>query len=240
MDQQTPNSTTDAIPGAGHNQPDPVATLQAYLEATYADLDDRVKAIEDTLPNIVKITDQKRADELTDYAKKQVIALQDEIGKTMRVKEKEPFLKAGKAVDEFFNPFVKRLEPVVAQLRAVVTAWNHEQDEIAQKKARDEAAAKLKAAQEAADKNAVKAAKAEMAAAADVRAGGTHGTHGATSSNRKVWKHRIIKADKIPREFCEPSDALIKAAMKAAGDNVGKLKIAGVEFYQAEDAQFRK
>lgn len=239
MDQQTTSSNSET-PGIGHNaKPDPVATLKAYLAATYGDLPARVQAIVAKLPELVEIKDQKRADDVTDFAKKQVIALQDDIDKKFRVDEKKPYLDAGRAVDEFFNPLKSELEKVIVQCRTIVTAWNKKKNDEAAAAAAAEANKKLEEAKAAGDKNAVKAAKAEVAAAADVKAEPTRGTHGATASNRKVWKYRIVKADKVPREYCSPDDKLIKAAMKAAGDNVGKLKMAGVEFYEEEQASFR-
>lgn len=238
MDQAQTNSPL-AEPGIGHNQQNPVETLKAYLAATYADLPQRVAEIVARLPTITEIADQNRANELTDFAKKQVIALQDTIAKEMRSKEKRPFVDAGRAVDDFFNPLAQQLQPVVDRLRVVVGAWNRKVEVEEKAKAEAEAKAQLEAAKAAGDKEAVKAAKAEVSAAADVRAAPTRGVHGASSSNRKVWKHRIKDAKKVPREYCSPDDKLIKAAMTAAGDDVGKLKMAGVEFYLDETASFR-
>ncbi|HOR33205.1 MAG TPA: hypothetical protein PK391_12420, partial [Syntrophales bacterium] len=50
---------------------------------------------------------------------------------------------------------------------------------------------------------------------------------GTSAHSRKPWKHRIIDGKKVPREYCSPSDALIREAIKH-----GVREIEGVEIYQ--------
>ena len=44
---------------------------------------------------------------------------------------------------------------------------------------------------------------------------------------QKVWTFRIVDETKVPRQFCEISDLLIRAAVRA-----GVRAIEGVEIYE--------
>ena len=57
-------------------------------------------------------------------------------------------------------------------------------------------------------------------------------TENSGASFIKVWKHEIIDAEKVPREFCKPDEVKLNAAVKA-----GLRSIPGVKIY--EDVQTR-
>lgn len=55
-------------------------------------------------------------------------------------------------------------------------------------------------------------------------------------STRKITRHRIVDAFKIPRPYMKPNDQAIAAVGRALGD---QAKIEGVEFYQEDVVSVR-
>lgn len=62
-----------------------------------------------------------------------------------------------------------------------------------------------------------------------VKSGPLRGTDGSTTYMRKDWRFEITDATKVPREYCEPSAKLIRAAVDA-----GVRTIEGVRMWEEE------
>lgn len=59
--------------------------------------------------------------------------------------------------------------------------------------------------------------------------GPIRGADGSTTYMRKTWKFEVLDATKVPREYCEPSSKLIRAAVDA-----GVRNIEGVNIFEEE------
>lgn len=106
-----------------------------------------------------------------------------------------------------------------------------------------DAADRLRRAKEAEAKAADDLAVAARAAKAKPAALSRSRTDlGVVASLRTVWDHEIVDADKVPRAYCSPDKAKIKAAIGSnTDDNDGKctLKIAGVSIFPKSDSVVR-
>jgi len=63
----------------------------------------------------------------------------------------------------------------------------------------------------------------------------TRHTENGSVGYRKVWRHRITDAEKVPREFCSPDLKLIAAAVRSGARN-----IPGVEIFEDNEIWVRK
>jgi hypothetical protein len=190
-----------------------------------------------------------------------MLALKNE-GKTIeKIREEavRPHLDAQKAINGVFKPVVERLEKVSRQIGESLLAWRREEE----RKAREEAARLEKirldaaAAKAKADADAAAAAKANDADAAldaamaqeaarevveaprvvnpmPLAATGAIRSSAGTVSTRKVWRHRVVDPQAVPREFMSIDDGKIGSAVKA-----GAREIPGVEIYEAEELSRR-
>lgn len=120
----------------------------------------------------------------------------------------EPHRKAEKAVRDWFRPGLKALEEAEAHLKAGISEANRQQW-LANQQATQQAQVAL------AQGNALAAAQAATAI--------THTAPPAGVGMREAWGFRVVQPELVPRELCEPSDALIRAAIAA-----GHRQIPGV------------
>ena len=127
-------------------------------------------------------------------------------------------------------------EELQRKLDAEVAEANRKAAEEAKAKAEEEARARKASEEEieAAKRKAEEEAKKNAIEAPQVQAPVTPKQEttirtetGTSAHSRKPWKHRIIDGKKVPREYCSPSDALIKEAIRQ-----GVRKIEGVEIFQ--------
>ena len=127
-------------------------------------------------------------------------------------------------------------EELQRKLDAEVAEANRKAAEEAKAKAEEEARARKASEEEieAAKRKAEEEAKKNAIEAPQVQAPVTPKQEttirtetGTSAHSRKPWKHRIIDGKKVPREYCSPSDALIREAIKQ-----GVREIEGVEIYQ--------
>lgn len=111
-----------------------------------------------------------------------------------------------------------------------LVAERMEQEE-AERKARDEAAV----AQEANDKARVSAS----AKAADMSR--SRSTLGAVASLRTTWKHEVVDAALVPRQYLSINDTAIAVAVRAATTKDGKneLTIPGIRIFPQTDSVVR-
>jgi hypothetical protein len=95
---------------------------------------------------------------------------------------------------------------------------------------------------EAADKARAERAAADKAAAAKAADMSRVRTdHGAVSSLRTTWHHRVVDAAKVPREYLAVHEPSIVAAIRSATTKGGKceLRIPGVEIYSRTESVTR-
>ena len=172
----------------------------------------------------------------------------------LRVSEKEPYLEGGRAVDGFFRNLTDAVDKTKSALLSVRTAYDIRVEAEARRK-RDEEAARARAEAERLaaeaktradlDRVAVAEAKAEETqAAATVTAAELTRTRtdtGVTTSLRVEWLAEILVAKDVPRKYCVPSEALLRAAVKAAVTPAGDcpLEIKGVRIFQKRTSQVR-
>lgn len=163
---------------------------------------------------------------------RQIDAILKEI-ETAREQVKLPFRKAGEAVDGFFKKtVVDGLEPAKPAIVRLLTAYGNQK--IA--KARDEAAAKAKADAEAAARIAEIAAQTgsdeamnqaialeeqAMAAAATAaspqaarEAASVRTAEGGSAHMQGKYEPVLVDPALVPREYCEPVPALVRAAIQ--------------------------
>lgn len=171
-----------------------------------------------------------------------------------RVKEKEPYLAGGRAVDGFFNNLIDAVDKTKKALLSVRTAYDVAVEQAARQRREEEA----RRAREEADRIAAEArtkADAERAAVAEARAEETHQATkvtaaeltrtrtdtGVMTSLRSEWTHEIVEAKLVPRKFCKPDDGLLRAAVKSAvtKDNECPLEIKGVRIFLKKVSQVR-
>lgn len=212
----------DTAPGPGHN-----------LGPT----DDRLETLRNRVDHLAEIGRKWEAERPAiadeDQAKKAstfVAQLRDVIGRieAARKDEKAPHIEAGKAVDQKWKPLAALLEPIRGQMGQKLTAWQVEQDRKADE-ARRKAEADAAKRQAEADKLAAKAktvedqeraaqakaeAEAAVASAKDIDSR-TRSDTGQTTSLRTSWKFEITDPGKVPRCLCEPSQTLLRNALKA-------------------------
>lgn len=131
--------------------------------------------------------------------------------------EKAPILADGRTVDGFFNTLA---EPVKTATNAFVSAINAWQT--AKLKAEREAQRKAEEAARIFDADPPPAPAATKDVARVVSSSGR-----VAASASTVWRHRIVDATKVPREYMMPSDGAIKEAMAR-----GVRDIPGVEIFE--------
>jgi hypothetical protein len=179
-----------------------------------------------------------------------------------RVKEKEPYLAGGRAVDGFFTNLIDAVQKTKNALLSVRTAYDVAVERAARlareeeaRRAREEADRAAREAAEAAERGRAVAATAERAAVAEQRAEETQAAAkvtsaeltrtrtntGVTTSLRSEWVGEIEDVKAVPRKFCQPVQGLINAAIKAAVNADGEcpLTIKGVRIFKRHVSQVR-
>jgi len=138
-----------------------------------------------------------------------------------------------KAINDRFKASLKPLEDVEAKVKRLIGNYTLEQDRIRREKERElqEAHAKEMAKQE---KEADKAGTdfVPTVAPSIVRSTPTIKTESGKTTTIKVWKFEIVDAAKVPREYLEVNESLVRKAVQA-----GAREIAGVRIY--EDVQVK-
>ena len=161
---------------------------------------------------------------------------------------KAPYLEEGKLIDGKFMPMIKTLKELQGKIDNGLQSWarkEHERKEAAIKAAREKEQAEMEAeknrlAQIAADNEksdplastmamgmaeSIEDYQAEKAAQPVKAVVRTTGGMGKMSSTED-WQFTVEVPSAVPREFCEPVDKLIRAAVKS-----GVREISGVKIY---------
>lgn len=182
-----------------------------------------------------------------------------------RVAEKDPFLKAGREVDDLFRGPKERLDKIVKALSDRADAYAHQkklearrQAEEEERKLRVEEERKRRAAEMEADFGyteeadaatneadtlafrAAQAAETSTARAADLTRTRSSGGMLATASDK--WDFRVADWSKVDINALRPFlavEALEKAIRQHIRIHKSSMPIAGVEFVEATKAQFR-
>jgi hypothetical protein len=158
-----------------------------------------------------------------------------------RVALKEPSLAEGRRIDAAFKVPSNRIKEATMAVDRKISAWRAEQDRIrreAERKAREEAERerlKLQKAAERAEKRGLVDTADELQRAADhvpVPVIESHVPKVEGLSAVKRWVFTIEDPDLVPREFCVPSEALIRARVQAMR---GATNIPGVTVRETEE-----
>ena len=242
-------TTTDSRLGIGGNQPDPTDDIRRRLAIDY---DPLRRSLQDhildmgALPGIVESKEDH--DACVDFVTKVRATFKGT--EAERVAAKDPYLKAERAIDGFFEPIKSGLSQLMTSVSARV------QDYLTRKaaeerRAREEAAkadAEATAARAAAETASAEAREAEIAAddkdqlaqARPADLARTRSDRGTLSTLKSVWVAKIEDADLIPLETLRPyisADTIRKAV--DAYVKMGGRQLPGVEIYQTEKVVVR-
>lgn len=249
--------------GIGHNQPpDDIELLRERLDAQTLDLQRRIDDLSSAEKRLPEVTDDASAGDAADFVKMATAAIKDADAK--RVDAKEPFLKAGRAVDGFFKGLSDPLDGLRRRVEQRITVYLRakeareraareaearrlrEEAEAREREARalqraklDEEAARRReeAAASAAEANAVEA-KVERAKPADLSR--TRGDMGSVASLRRMWVGKIDDVRKVDLEALRPyirPDAIQKALNLAV--QAGVRDVAGCTIEETTMANVR-
>lgn len=158
-----------------------------------------------------------------------------------RVAEKEPWLAGGRSIDGAWKPALGNLKDATTTVDRKITDWRAEQDRIrreAERKAREEREReqlKLQKAAERAERRGLTDTADELQRAAEhvpmpVIQSHVPKVDGLTVVKR--WVFTIDDPDAVPREFCEPVEALIRARVQSQR---GATNIPGVTVREIEE-----
>jgi hypothetical protein len=157
-----------AVPGS-NQAPDYAKRVTEEMAANYAAL------AESTADQLKQAQDLPKAVENPEDSEKLSLAIKamrdtSTRAEAFRVREKEPFLRGGNAVDQYFKGLMDRLDKGAAILHARVHAYNEKRRLAEEQRRREEFERTTRAARDAADKMAAEQATAREAEAAAARA----------------------------------------------------------------------
>lgn len=158
------------------------------------------------------------------------------------VKEKvesitKPLNEALKATRAVFKPAMEKLDALDSQLRRNIIEYRQlasreaEQKRLAAAQLADEAAKKgnhAEALHHATVAVSVQAPARVVQASMAVAQGASNIKHAQVAS-RKRWTFKVVNVKKIPREYMEPNEKVIRAAISS-----GLREIAGLEIYEED------
>jgi hypothetical protein len=190
--------------------------------------------------------DQSTVGKAADFVKQIGDALKKAEAK--RKETKEPYLLAAAAVDIDFRAITAPLAALKTSVEAKIGAFQkkaaaeerarreEEARRVAEEAARAAAAAETQTDLEDAIKREAEAQKAAKAAAVKTIDISRHrGDYGSLATIKTTWEFEIENAALVPREYCAPSETLIRAAIRAGGVRA----IPGIRIYQRESTIVR-
>jgi len=150
-------------------------------------------------------------------------------------KIKAPYLKITREIDGAKNTVLKALDEATASLRGQILGVKRAIEAERQAEAR-RLAEEIRLREEALrnSENEAKATAAEFDRLEASRQQAAVVNSAKTTGIRKVWKHRLINLDEVPRAYLMLNDAAVKAAI--AG---GARLIPGIEIFQEEQLNLR-
>ncbi len=171
-----------------------------------------------------------------------------------RVDETEPYLAGQRAVMSWAKGLAKLVQVVMDKGLRVrsdydIAVENRERErrEAEARRAREEADRLAAEAQtrrdadrvEQANQRAEQAYQATKATSADLTR--TRTVSGVTTSLKTVWDFEIVDPKQVPKQFMVPSEALIRAKVKASvtPDNKCPIEIKGVRIFERKFSQVR-
>lgn len=245
----------DALAGIGDNSGtmDAATAIKTNLTERHPDVVKRSGELAGMLERAPKAVDNEADANKISEAIRQCTAFV-KIATETRVKEKEPYLAGGRAVDGFFANLIDAVDKTKKVLLSVRTSYDvavesearRQREEAAriQREEADRQAAVARSAQQkdraaVAEVVAQEAEEAALAKPAELTR--TRTDTGVVTSLRREWRHRITDAKKVPKKFMAPDDGLIKAALKAAvkPDGTVDFDYPGIEIYQHTFSQVR-
>ena len=222
----------------GHNQIPEIESLTSDLKVRADELLAAVERVPATL-------DQATVGRAADFVKQ--IGTHAKMIEERRSAAKQPYLEAGRVIDGAFKSIAdpltaakKRVEAKIGDYQRKVADEERKRREEEARRAAEEAERAAAEAKTATDletaiqreEEAKKAAEAALAKPAEMAR--THGAMGAVATVRTTWEFEIENAADVPRQYCQPSDALIRMAVKG-----GERAIPGVRIYQRESTVVR-
>lgn len=155
---------SDILPPKTHNMPpSDIELLEETLSIRYVhlmrDAEDKI-ALADKVPE--QLSEQNEASFISDYIS-EIVILQKSL-ESARKEEKDPFLRQGQTVDEFFKKYKDKLESSINKVKIPLTVWLKKCAE-EEKMRREAEAAKARAEAEKAIKHVVTADDAAQAIA---------------------------------------------------------------------------
>jgi len=226
-----------------------VPASQAVIDAkpvavTTIQTEDPTAALSIVQPRITALAARSVILKITDAASSQEAnnALIEVTSMHKAVKEKletitKPMNQALKAARDFFNPALAQLDTLALQLRQGIVAYNRAAALVAENQ-RKEAADKAEAAAAKGDMKAALAhatdavsvvapARAVMASSA-VATAASNIKH-AQVTTRKRWTFKVVNLKKVPREYLELNEKVVRATISS-----GIREIDGLEIFQED------
>jgi hypothetical protein len=175
---------------------------------------------------------------------------------------KEPYFRAGQAVDAWKNRFIEGLDETIGPVKAVLATYRLRMDDLSRavreaeaRRAREAAARAQQEAAAALRRNAPStSAKLEAAAAADEQAqkaaeqarakapGRSRGMYGTVSSIRTTWTWKLIDISRVPLEFLTINERALDDAKKERDPVSGRptREIGGIEWVEERGLGVRR
>lgn len=223
----------------GHNQVPELAASTAELKARA----DELLAAETRVP--VEL-DQTTVGKAADFVKQIGDALKK--SEVRRKEVKAPYLLAEGLIDSAFREIAaplsalkSRMEAKIGDFQRKAAAEERRRREEEARRAAEEAEKAAAAAttqtdlEDAIKREAEAKQAAEAAAVKPIELSRHRGDFGSLATIKTTWEFEIVDATAVPREYCAPSEALIRGAIRAGGVRA----IPGVRIYQREQTVIR-
>ncbi len=225
----------------GHNNPPPEAAFDIHVSELFTLLSDTLTLGDDGKPLPVTTAEQEASiDSLMDDFRK---ASKD--ADTARATEKKPHDEAGKAVQAKWKPIIDKANKGVSACKAALEPYRVEQQRIKNEaiaKAREEAAAKERAAQEAMRQSdnleAQLMAEADFAAAKKLTAAANRAERGPTGL-RTHWEAQIADKTAALKHYLATQPDEFVALIQTLADRVARANrpvVPGVIYHEQKRA----
>lgn len=223
----------------GHNQVPELASSTDELKSRA----DELLAAEARVPAEL---DQATVGRAADFVKQINDALKK--GEAKRKDVKAPYLLAEGMIDSAFRAITSPLAALKTRMETKIGDFQRKAADAERKRREEEArkaaeeAAKAAAAvstqtdlEEAIKREAEAKRAAEAAAVKPIELSRQRGDFGSLATIKTTWEFEIENATLVPREYCVPSESLIRAAVRAGGVRA----IPGLRIYQREQTVIR-
>lgn len=223
----------------GHNQVPELANETQEFKSRA----DELLAAETRVPAEL---DQITVGKAADFVKQIKDALKK--GEAKRKEVKAPYLLAEGAIDTAFARIATPLSALKTRMESKIGDFQRKAADAERRRREEEARKAAEEAEKAATAAATQAdldeairreteaqKAADAAAVKPIELSRQRGDFGSLATIRTTWEFEIINAVEVPREYCVPSEALIRAAIRAGGVRA----IPGLRIYQREQTVIR-